>query len=258
MNAAMRLKRHPISMAGRLRHSLVLAYALPSRSLEGLVPPGVELDTHEGFGFLAIAMVEVERLRPSRMPKRLGRDHLLTGYRVFVRQRTRAGRWRRGLHVLRSDADRRLLVAAGNLLTRYNFRLADIRWLQAGDRLEVRVRTPRREADLHVLADLGRAPAPLPIGSPFTSTAAARRFAGPLPWTFDLEPPTGSLVMVHGRRAGWEPRGVAVTVRTCTAFEGFLGGMLGGAEPRLASAFHVEDVDYRWDRGVLVSPGEAS
>jgi hypothetical protein len=64
--------------------------------------------------------------------------------------------------------------------------------------------------------------------------------------------------MVHGRRAGWEPRGVAVTVRTCTAFEGFLGGMLGGAEPRLASAFHVGDVDYRWDRGVLVSPGEAS
>jgi hypothetical protein len=42
--------------------------------------------------------------------------------------------------------------------------------------------------------------------------------------------------MVDGRRAGWEPRGVAVTVRTCTAFEGFLGGMLDGAEPEPAAA----------------------
>jgi uncharacterized protein YqjF (DUF2071 family) len=258
MNGTSRLKRHPISMAGRLRHSLVLAYALPRRSLEPLVPPGVELDTYEGSGFVAIAMVEVERLRPAALPERLGRDHLLTGYRVFVRQRLGTGRWRRGLHVLRSDANRRLLVAAGNLLTRYNFRLADIRWLHAGARLEVRVRTPGREADLHVLADLGRSPAPLPLGSPFTSTAAARRFAGPLPWTFGLEPPTGSLVMVHGRRGGWEPRSVAVTVRTCTAFEGFLGGALAGAEPRLANAFHVGDVDYRWERGVLVAPGESS
>ncbi len=231
MNAAIRLKRHPVSMAGRLRHSL------------------------QGSGFVAIAMVEIERLRPGGLPERLGRHHLLTGYRVFVRQHLGGNRWRRGLHVLRSDADGRLLVAAGNLLTRYNFRFADIRWLQAGDQLEVRVRTSGREADLHVLADLGRDPAPLPIGSPFTSTAAARRFAGPLPWTFDLEQSTGSLVMVHGHRAGWQPRSVAVTVRTCTAFEGFLGEALGGAEPRLANAFHVGDVDYRWERGVLTRPG---
>lgn len=253
MIGASRLRRHPISMAGRLRHSLVLAYALPRESLEPLVPPGVELDTYQGSAFVAIAMVKVERLRPARLPERLGRDQLLTGYRVFVRQRLGAGRWRRGLHVLRTDADGRLLVAGGNLLTRYNFRFADIRWAQAGGRLEVQVWTPNREADLRVVADLGRTPAPLPPGSPFTSTAAARRFAGPLPWTFDLEPPTGALVMVHGRRGGWEPRSVAVVVRTCTAFQGFLGGVLGGAEPRLANAFHVGNVDYRWERGVLVA-----
>lgn len=257
MKRASRLKRHPIAMAGRLRQSLVLAYALPSRSLAALVPPGLELDTYEGSAFVAIAVVKVERLRPTGLPERLGRDHLLTGYRVFVRQRLGTGRWRRGLHVLRTDADGRLLVAAGNLLTRYNFRFAGIRWLQSGDRLEVRVGTRDRQADLHVIADLGSGPAPLPLGSPFTSTAAARRFAGPLPWTFDLEPPTGSLVLVHDRRGGWEPRSVAVAVRTCTVFQGFLGGSLGGAEPRLANAFHVGDVDYRWERGVLVPPGVA-
>jgi len=55
-----------------------------------------------------------------------GRDYALTGYRIFVRHRDRTGRTRRGLHILRSDTDRRSMKLGGNLLTHYRYRLAGI------------------------------------------------------------------------------------------------------------------------------------
>jgi hypothetical protein len=197
-------------------------------------------------------VVRAERLRPAGAPALLGTSHLLAGYRLFVRHRGADGRRRRGLHILRSSADRAGMVAGGNLLTHYRYRRAALRCEERDGLLEVAVRTPAGDADLDAVADLANAPGPLPAGSPFASVADARRFAGPLPWTFDYEPETRSVVMVHGRRSHWEPRSVAVTVRAC----GFLAhGPLAGCTPVLANAFHVAGVDYRWERGVRVPWG---
>jgi hypothetical protein len=63
-----------------------------------------------------------------------------------------------------------------------------------------------------VTADLSRMPAPLPEHSPFASVAEARRFAGPLPYTFHHEPETGRLLSVRGTRSIWDPQPVAVEV----------------------------------------------
>jgi hypothetical protein len=140
----------------------------------------------------------------------------------------------------------------GNLLTHYRYQLADIGFLASAGALEVRITTPRREADLHVVARLADVPAALPASSPFRSDRDARRFAGPLPWTFDYEPRTGSIVMIHARRSAWQPRQTEVDVRTC----GFLEREpFGSAGPRLASAFHVTGIDYGWERGVRVPIG---
>lgn len=59
--------------------------------------------------------------------------------------------------------------------------------------------------------------------------------------------------MIRGRRSRWQPRQVAVEVRTC----GFLERAPFDAGPRLASAFHIADLDYGWDRGVRVPIGPA-
>ena len=144
------------------------------------------------------------------------------------------------------------MVAGGNLLTHYRYRRAALRCEERDGRLEVAVRTRGGDADLDVVADLANLPGPLPPGSPFASAADARRYAGPLPWTFDYEPETDSIVMIHGRRSHWEPQSVAVTVRACGFFA---HGLLAGCTPVLANAFHVAGVDYRWDRGVRVPVG---
>jgi hypothetical protein len=142
----------------------------------------------------------------------------------------------------------------GNLLTHYRYRLADIDLTPTEDQLAVRITTPSAEADLHVIARLSGSPAPLPPTSPFRSLRDARRFAGPLPWTFDYEPQTRSIVMIRARRSQWQPRQVAVEVKTC----GFLEhAPFSTAEPRLASAFHAAGLDYGWERGTRVPIGPA-
>ena len=244
------LQRHPIPMRCHFDHSLVVSWALPAEVLEPLVPAGLALDTYDDrWGFVVIAVVQTRDLRPNRLPAFLGRDDALSGYRIFVRHRDPSGRVRRGLHILRSDTDARAMCVGGNLLTHYRYRLAAIDIAAADDRLEVRIDTPTHEADLHVVAHLDERPAPLPAGSPFRSARDARRFAGPLPWTFDHEPETDSIVMVHGRRSSWRPQPTAVVVETCTFLD---RPPFDGVEPRLANAFHVADIDYAWDRGIRV------
>jgi hypothetical protein len=112
-----------------------------------------------------------------------------------------------------------------------------------GERLSIEV-----DPGVRVSADLGVRPGPLPADSPFATVDEARRFAGPLPYTFHHEPETGRLLSVRGVRSAWDPQPVAVDVQELSFFspERF------GVEPVLANAFYVGDIDYRWRRGELL------
>ena len=63
------LQRHPFPVVAHFRDVLVVTYACPAKLLEPLVHPGLTLDVladpHEPLGFLAVAMVDVDRLRPA-------------------------------------------------------------------------------------------------------------------------------------------------------------------------------------------------
>lgn len=247
-----RLQRHPFEVSAFFRHSLVLTWALPAEVLAPLLPPGLRLDSLAAgdgreLGFLAIALVQTRGLRPSFVPAALGKDFFLSGYRIFARYESLGGRTLRGLRILRSDTDSRVMVAAGNALTHYRYRKCEAQVLATKERLDIRIRTPGREADLDVSADLA-GPPELPAGSPFRDFAAARKYAGPLPFTFDYERETHSLVLIEAVRQHWEPRPVRVEVRECSFLE---HAPFAGAGAVLANAFHVSDIPYRWKRGVL-------
>ena len=163
-----RLKRHPCSIEAHFEHCLVLTFAFPRGTLAPHLPPGLELEEHEGFGFLAAALVQTRELRPAGWPRRLGQDFILSGYRIFTRFRTTSGKRLRGLRILRSDADRWRMVVGGNLLTHYNYHHCHAKLEHTSGRLQVRVRSRDRRADLMVTADLSEQPAALPSGSPFS------------------------------------------------------------------------------------------
>jgi hypothetical protein len=77
----------------------------------------------------------------------------------------------------------------------------------------------------------------------------ARRFAGPLPFTFDYEPESDRMVLIEGVRQNWDPKPVVVEeVRSS-----FLERPPFARSPmRLANAFFLKEVPYRWKRGVAV------
>lgn len=239
------LKRHLFPIQAHFRHSLVLTYALPGHVLEPLLAPGLELDTYGEFGFLAIALVQTEGLRPLGAPRVLGRDFFLSGYRIFVRFTTREGRHLRGLRILRSDTDSRLMALGGNLLTHYHYHNANVVLDAHPNSLDIAIRTPRGEADLQVHAALNATGA-LPPASPFPDLDTARRFAGPLPFTFDYERQTHSIVVIKGIRKKWDPIPVQVEIRQNTFLETEL---FRNAQPCLANAFYIADIPYHWEKG---------
>jgi Uncharacterized conserved protein (COG2071) len=241
------LKRHPIPVRAFFRHSLVLTYALPQEVLRPLLPPGLMLDTFGEFGFLAIAMVQTESLRPVFLPRALGRNFFLSGYRIFARFKTSAGRTLRGLKILRSDTDSRMMVAFGNMLTHYAYRYATVTVSETLESLEIQITTPNAEADVHCIARIGTPAEQLPEGSPFSDLHQARLFAGPLPFTFDYEPETHSIVMIEGVREKWGPKPVGVEIFQTTFFD---REPFRRARPILANAFHVNNIAYSWGRGV--------
>lgn len=241
-----RLRRHPLPISAYFTHSLVLTYAFPAELLQPLLPPGLVVDTYKEWGFVAIAMVQTRKLRPSFLPAALGIDFFLTGYRIFTRFADKPSL--RGLKILRSDTDRRLMAVAGNLLTHYGYVHCRASMRTTDGSLAVNVQSPGGVADLEVVADLKSRPAPLPPQSPFTSLEEARRFAGPLPYTFDFEKESRSIVMVRATRSHWEPQPIAVDVRKATFLE---QPPFSRARPLLANAFHVDNIPYRWERGVV-------
>jgi len=239
------IKRHPFAIDACFRHSLVLTYAMRPEILAPFLPQGLVLDTLREHAFLAVALVQTENLRPGFLPACFGRDFFLSGYRIFTRLGNAAGS-KRGLLILRSDTDRRWMVRAGNMLTHYNYSLCRAALIENGNKIHWTIRTPDSAADLEVVAHLSGDAAPLPGGSPFRTAHEARRFAGPLPYTFDFEEATGSIVGIRAERQNWDPKPVAVDVKRNTFLE---REPFCRSHPILANAFHVHDVPYRWERG---------
>ena len=248
-----RLQRHPFSIDASFDEAITLTYAMPAGVLRPLLSPGLELETVGDDGFVAVALVQTHDLRPAGWPRALGQDFFLAGYRVFTRLRTGSRRLR-GLQILRSDTDRARMVAGGNLLTHYNYHRCRARIERVTGGLRAVLTTPDGGGDLDVLVrtpEAGTDPIgrrTLPSSSPFVSVRDARRFAGPLPFTFDYEAETNSIVAIEAHRANWKPMPVDVDVRRIGFFD---QPAFAGCTPRLAAAFRVSNIEYRWKRGVL-------
>ncbi|RYD37308.1 MAG: hypothetical protein EOP87_03780 [Verrucomicrobiaceae bacterium] len=244
------LQRHPFAVRARFERVVALSFAFPAAILRPMVPEGLELDEYDGWGFLTVALVWTKRMRPAFLPESLGQDFFLAGYRIFTRFRDETDRKLRGLQILRSETDNARMVLAGNIFTKYGYRLVNLESHVADGATRVKTSLPTGEVTLDVTFDPAEG-AGLPEGSPFPDWRTARRFAGPMPFTFSRNG-DGSFVVVEGVRGGWTPRPVTVTDWQVGLLR---EGPLAEAEPVLANAFMVEDVDYRWRKGRVMNPG---
>ncbi|MCB2407894.1 DUF2071 domain-containing protein [Hymenobacter lucidus] len=235
------LASHPFAVEALLGRTTVLTFAVPVAELQPLLPECLTLDTlDDTWGFVAVALVQTRQLRPRGLPAWLGHDFFLIGYRVFVRYTTAAGKRLRGLYILQSDTDKRKMQWLGNLFTSYGYRTIDIEHTATQGQLTFQ----SRKAGLDIRVAMLEQEPGLPAGSPFASWAQARRFAGPLPFTFSYNAGARRVTIVEGVREEWRPRPVQVEAATV----GFISG-LGLKECRLASAFTMTDIPYHWQKG---------
>jgi hypothetical protein len=241
------LKRHPFPVVAWFERVVAVSFAFPEEVLWPLVPEPLEIDSHDGFGFVTVALVWTKGLRPAAFPAFLGQDFFLAGYRIFTRLRDEKGRRMRGLKILRSETDKARMVLSGNLLTHYNYRRVK---LEASDS-RVRTWLPNGRETLDLSFGLTDEPDAPPAGSPFADLRAARNFAGPMPFTFDAEG-DGRFVFIEGKRTEWTPRPVRILDWKVGLFD---EAPFRGVTPVLANAFRVDGVPYRWEKGRLITPG---
>lgn len=235
------LKNHPFAVEAFFESSMVLTFAVDKEQIQHLIPECLELDCfNDKWAFIAIAMVQTKDLRPKGFPKILGNDFFLIGYRVFVRFTNKAGKRLRGLYILKSETNKKKMQFFGNIFTHYNYTTTDISRIKKDDIIEI----SSKKSDFKIVIENPRDENIfLPAGSPFRDWKEARRFAGPLPFTFTYTPASEKILIIEGVRQNWVPK----PLKTLSYSFSFLDNMkLQGL--KLANAFIIENIPYYWKK----------
>ena len=235
------LKNHPFAVEAFFESSLVLTFAVPKTELQSFLPACLELDTlNNESAFIAVAMVQTKELRPKGFPKFLGTNFFLIGYRLFVRYTTNDGKKLRGLFILKSETDKKQMQWLGNIFTKYSYTTTDL-----NVKKEVNITAISSEkSNFNLEIITNSEDAKLPPGSPFKDWKEARKFAGPLPFTFSYDAVKKQVLIVEGVRTNWQP--APINVKSYD-FE-FLRS-LHLKNLQLANAFEIRNVPYHWEKG---------
>lgn len=235
------LKDHPFAVEAFFERSTVFTYAVAREQAEHLIPECLNLDLFDDrWAFIAVAMVQTRELRPVGFPRVFGNDFFLIGYRVFVRYTDSGGKPMRGLYILKSQTNRQKMQVFGNIFTHYNYSTTDIEQKNEGGVISF----ASKNSDFRARFTEADEATSLPAGSPFANWKEARKFAGPLPFTFTYERDTRKVVIIEGVRKDWKPMPVAVTDHRFPFVDS-----LNLNEVRLANAFTIRNVPYLWKRG---------
>ncbi len=236
------LKNHPFAVEAFFESSVVFTFAVPKHDIQHLIPECLQLDTHnDKWAFIAVAMVQTKGLRPKGLPELFGNDFFLIGYRVFVRYRTNSGKRLRGLYIIKSETNKKKMEFFGNIFTHYNYTTTDI--LQNSKNHFTSIKSQHSDFNVEIeMREDGEVP--LPAGSPFSDWKEARRFAGPLPFTFTYNPATREVLIIEGVREDWNPVPVMVNKFKFSFIEN-----LSLKDIRLANSFIIQDIPYYWKKG---------
>ena len=243
------LKRHPFPVEATLERVVAVSFAFPEEALLPMISRGLEVDSYEGLGFVTIALVWTRDLRPAAFPRWLGQDFFLAGYRIFTRLHDESGRRLRGLKILRSETDKRRMVWLGNMMTGYNYSQVSVKIEAEGTQTRVRTSDADGVVTLDLTFDDCGGSIDLPAGSPFPDWRTARRFAGPMPFTFS--PTEDGMVVIEGQRATWTPRPVILKNWRASIFD---EPPFHDFTPLAANAFAVDNIPYRWNAGRIIQP----
>lgn len=236
------LKTHPFAVEAFFESSMVLTFAVKKEELESFIPECLSLDTFEDtWAFMAIAMVQTKNLRPKGFPKFMGRNFFLIGYRIFVRYKNNAGKRLIGLYIIKSETNKKAMQFFGNIFTNYNYTTTDI--IQKEDKNIIKTQSIKSDFNMS-LETSSNDEVSLPEGSPFNTWKEARRYAGPLPFTFHYNKDKNKVLIIEGVRQNWIPK----PIKVIDYHFSFLDS-LNLKSVNLANAFIIQNIPYYWKKG---------
>ena len=237
------LKNHPFAVEAFFKSSTVLTYAVPKEELQNLIPACLELDTlNNQFAFIAVALVNTTELRPKGFPKLMGNNFFLVGYRIFVRYKNLQGKSLRGLYILKSETNKKSMELLGSIFTRYKYQTIDY----AESKNENYTILKSIKSGFNIVLENSANEVSLPKHSPFSDWKEARRFAGPLPYTFSFDVFKRKVLIVEGVRENWIPQPLKVIEQEISFLQTLkLNNLV------LASAFEIKDIPYTWKKGII-------
>jgi hypothetical protein len=236
------MKKNPMAMVGTVERCWLFAFRTPVEDAAARLPAPLTPVTRDGFAFWNVVVCRVGSMRPRLVPRFLGMSYWHVAYRLYARFQPATGRPIEGLHFLRSDCDRPLLAAMGNLVTDFRFHTAEVTVEEHDSRLRLRIGSPDAPARAEVDR---RRPVDLSPGSPFRTVEEAAAFLKYQPAGLSVEPDGRVNVVRIGRdERAWRATPVAVTEQHWS----FLEGM--PALPELAT--EVDPIRYHWHSGERV------
>ena len=237
------LKNHPFAVEAFFEKSIVLTFAIPRHEIENLIPSCLQLDVFDNqWGFIAVALVKTKWLRPKGFHTIFGNDFFLIGYRIFVRYKTQSGKSLRGLYIIKSETDKKKMEFFGNIFTHYNYSTTDIEMKN----YENHTLIISKKSDFLIDIDLNSDKIKLPDLSPFKDFKEARRYAGPLPFTFTYSKKNNSVLIIEGVRTDWDPSPIKINQYNFSFLKS-----LNISNPVLANAFEINNVPYYWKKGKI-------
>jgi len=239
------LKNHLFPVEAFFDSSIVLTFAVPKEEILHLVKPHLILETYQDkWAFIAIAMVQTSHLRPKGFPKFMGNDFFLTGYRIFVRYTNTKGKKLRGLQIIKSETDKKKMEYIGNLFTHYSYTTTDINLSKTSNTKKIF----STKSNFEFSIDTSITDAHLPSSSPFSNWKDARKFSGPLPYTFTYNRTKNTMLIIKGVRQNWKPTPIHIKNYSFEFLENLsLKGLV------LANAFEINNVPYYWEKGKIES-----
>mgnify|MGYP000882135202 FL=1 len=187
-------------------------------------------------------MVQTKSLRPKGFPSWMGNDFFLLGYRIFVRYINEGGKNQRGLYILKSETDKNKMEFFGNIFTHYNYTTTDIDLSRRDGKTQIH--SVKSDFEVLMMESKENEFISLPSDSPFNDWKEARRFAGPLPYTFTYNPVTKKVLIIEGVRENWKPMPVKVIDYHFSFID-----QLQLDKVVLANAFIIRQIPYYWKRG---------
>jgi len=239
--------KHPVPMRTTFRDCFLVNFLMDPATLARVLPPPLEPDLAGGRAFLSVVIADMDRMRPAFLPAVCGVTYRQVVYRAVVRCGPE-----RGVHFLCSDADNRLMVFMGNLLSFFSFHEARIIGGRSGRKHHIDLATaPDGHANIHASFDLASASRTVPAGSVFPSFDEAQAFLVELYAAFHPQAGESAVSTVRIKRGAWHISFVDAPRARFAFMDGSAAFPAGST--RVDSVMYVEDIEYSWQ--TLDRPG---